>query len=157
MNMSNRPAMSVTPVFQETATGEQIVDFNVDTGDSRQAAIQHFNETQDSLYHQDDRGAVAHEYEFVTPEEAQSIEPDYEEQLTSEDFEPNPEMEDSFYKQTMDYVGGDAAYQEMVEYAAANWDTEDIDIFDTVMSSDDYEKRALVVQFLKAKFEAHNQ
>ena len=146
---------TVEPVFVETETGEQLADWSVDNGEARGAAIDNFNHAQSHFIHEDRYGQRLHEYEFVSPEEAQSIEDDYIRPIESEDVTLSPENEAAFADATFEAVGGEANYQAAVEFAANNWSSEEIDTYDAIMSSDNYEGRAKAVKYLMQQYERY--
>ena len=70
-----------TSQFVEGAEGPQLVDFNVDNGNQRMAAIEDLNANQESWVHTDEYGQQTHELALNNPEVSQYIENDYAPEL----------------------------------------------------------------------------
>ena len=116
------------------------------------AAIEHMNNHQHEWVHEDRYGNQTHELALENPEVSQLLEHDYTPETTEETFIDPNDLEQVFQAQTMDYVGSPENYQKMCQYAYEQWSEEDVDKFDSIMSSDHYELKAKAVQLLVAKY-----
>ena len=140
----------------ETAEGEMLADFAVKGSDNRMEAIEHMNNHQHEWVHTDAYGNQTHELALNNPEVSQLLEDDFEgEIIDDEAMQDAQDMEDAFYEQTVNFVGGANVYNAMTDYALQNWDSNEIDSWNAIMDEGDFEQRALAVQYLLHKYQQH--
>ena len=145
---------TVTPNISYGPNGEEIVDYDhgfVDSSNYRQQVREAFNRDNSfdaSLYYERQDGSIGHRYADLDGERYQTYEQDFVEDVDAEAYlaEADITQEDAEYLTNL--VGGEEAYETMLQWAAMNMSPEFQESFDAVLHSADVGDIAEVIEAL---------
>ena len=84
--------------------------------------------------------------------EPAEAEPEAEQQESEEEPEETVSLSEEQAKYLMDMVGGDKAYQSMIDWAGDNFSKDEVEMYDSVMASGNPEAIFFAVQALQARY-----
>ena len=84
--------------------------------------------------------------------EPAEAEPEAEQQESEEEPEETVSLSEEQAKYLMDMVGGDKAYQSMIDWAGDNFSKDEVQMYDSVMASGNPEAIFFAVQALQARY-----
>ena len=152
--------MEVTPqVVVNPATGEQTISYDhavvTDNGYRDDVQRQH-KEFEKQAYYESE-GEIHNAWsDALTANPDLAAEEVIEQQQPQEDESEDALEFSEFQEGVFEQLGGEQNYRQMTQWAAKNWLQSDIDDFDSVMDSGDYELMLNAIQFLYNDFSNYN-